>query len=68
MRGRAELLPALLDGYGFSAAARSPSLREQFFTCCLLHRFAELRRDVNRLSDAPPATLDLVARALWPLP
>jgi hygromycin-B 7''-O-kinase len=67
VRGSRELLGDLLDGLGWSAAARTPALRKRLMAYALLHRFSDLRRDVNRLADARLASLEDVERAMWPL-
>jgi hygromycin-B 7''-O-kinase len=66
-RGRAELLAALLDGYGVAPAARTPALRRRLMAFELVHRFAQLPRDVGMLGlTATPATLAEVEAALLP--
>jgi hygromycin-B 7''-O-kinase len=61
VNGRADLLRAFVDGYGCAT-----DLRERFLAMLLTHRYAQLKREVDRL-QAAPATLEEVARAFWPI-
>ena len=67
VRGREDLMSALLDGYGLAEVDRTPTLRRRCLAYQLLHRFARLGRDVGMLaSPIAPATLADVERALYP--
>lgn len=65
VRGRSDLLAALLEGYG---EAPTPELRRRCTAYQLLHQFSDLKRDAL-LMEPPrePATLDATLAALWPL-
>lgn len=65
VRGRSDLLAALLEGLG---RAPTPELRRRCTAYQLLHQFSDLKRDAL-LMDPPrePATLDATLAALWPL-
>jgi hygromycin-B 7''-O-kinase len=69
VRGRAPLMSALLDGYGVPAGDRTPELRRRFTAYELLHRHAQLARDVRMLDrrDRELATLSAVESALVPM-
>jgi hypothetical protein len=64
VRGRADLMAALLDGYGVRGDAM---LRRRFMAYELLHRFSRIGRDVRMLAEPRDlATLADVERALFP--
>ena len=69
VRGRGDLLDALLGGYGWATAARTPLLRRRLMAYSLLHRFSTIGRDTGLL--APPVrelvTLEDALSALWPM-
>jgi hygromycin-B 7''-O-kinase len=69
VRGRRDLLAALLDGYGLAPDTRTPALRRRFMGYSLLHRFSWIGRDAGFVIPAlaPGATLDDALAALWPM-
>lgn len=65
VRGRADLLAALFDGFGWTP---TPELRRRCTAYQLLHRFSDLKRDALLLTPpCEPATLDATLAALWPM-
>lgn len=67
-RGRADLLGALLDGYGWDTDLRGEAGSRRFLAWWLLHRFANLPRLVGPdLAATPAGDLDTLATRLFPL-
>ena len=65
VRGRADLLAALIAGFG---ATPGPELRRRCTAYQLLHQFSDLKRDALLMSPSrQPATLDAALAALWPM-
>lgn len=65
VRGRADLLAALFEGFGW---APTPELRRRCTAYQLLHRFSDLKRDTLLMTlPREPATLDATLDALWPM-
>lgn len=68
VRGRVDVMKALLAGYGIPREARTPELRERLMAYELLHRFGNLARDTRMLAEkaGEHETLDDALGALFP--
>ncbi len=67
--GDPELIQALFDGYGIPAAEQNKNLRRRLFVLLLLHRYSDLRAQIN-IPDCFTRVKSLaeLEEILWPLP